>query len=301
MRAWSTIVLLLAASFARAACGEHGLAVQVLGSGGPVASDARASSGYLVWLDGRARVLVDAGGGVFLRFGESGAKLEDLALIAITHLHSDHVADLPALVKSGFFSARESPLAVSGPSAGGEFPSLREFLHAEFDPQHGAFRYLSGALDGSDGLFKLEPIEIDVNAKAPVDETTGGELHVRALGVPHGPVPALAYRVDARGARIVFSGDQNGSNEAFWTMAHDADLLVMAHAVPEDADPVARKLHATPSTIGAGAARAHVKRVLLSHLMKRSLDTLDANLAIVRAKYHGPIDVATDLACYPVR
>ena len=35
--------------------------------------------------------------------------------------------------------------------------------------------------------------------------------------------------------------------------------------------------------------------------MKRSLDTLDANLAILHAKYHEPIDVATDLACYPVR
>jgi len=35
----------------------------------------RASSSYLVWQDGQARVLVDAGGGSALRFGESGAKI----------------------------------------------------------------------------------------------------------------------------------------------------------------------------------------------------------------------------------
>ena len=37
-----------------------GVAVQVLGSGGPIADDARASTGYIVWIDGHSRVLVDA-------------------------------------------------------------------------------------------------------------------------------------------------------------------------------------------------------------------------------------------------
>ena len=301
MRARLLLCLMLVMQFAAAACGEHGVAVQVLGSGGPVASDRRASSGYLVWIDGHARVLVDAGGGTWLRFGESGARLEDLSLIAITHLHADHVADLPALVKSGFFSDRDAPLAISGPSGGGEFPSLRDFLRAEFDPRRGAFRYLAGALDGSGGLFKLMPIEIDAKARTPVDVRNDDTLRVRAIGVPHGPVPALAYRIDVRGRSIVFSGDQNGSNEAFWALARDADLLVMAHAVPEDADPVARKLHARPSVIADGATRSRVRFLLLSHLMKRSLDALPASLQILRERYAGPIETATDLACYPLR
>jgi len=44
-------------------CGREGIAVQVLGSGGPELQDKRACSSYLVWQDGQARVLVDAGGG----------------------------------------------------------------------------------------------------------------------------------------------------------------------------------------------------------------------------------------------
>jgi hypothetical protein len=55
-------------------CGGAGVSVQVLGSGGPELQDKRASSSYLVWQDGQARVLVDAGGGSALRFGESGAQ-----------------------------------------------------------------------------------------------------------------------------------------------------------------------------------------------------------------------------------
>ncbi|MEO1204683.1 MAG: MBL fold metallo-hydrolase, partial [Pseudomonadota bacterium] len=48
-----------------------GVAVQVLGSGGPIADDDRASSGYLVWVDGKARAMIDAGNGSLLRFAEA--------------------------------------------------------------------------------------------------------------------------------------------------------------------------------------------------------------------------------------
>jgi hypothetical protein len=48
-------------------CGGEGVAVQVLGSGGPELQAKRASSSYLVWQDGQARVLIDAGGGSGLR------------------------------------------------------------------------------------------------------------------------------------------------------------------------------------------------------------------------------------------
>jgi ribonuclease BN (tRNA processing enzyme) len=115
-------------SFHAAAAGCNGIAVQVLGSGGPTSNGARASSDYLVWIDRHSRVLVDAGGGIFLRFGEADAALEDLNLIALTHFHADHVADIPALVKAGFFSDRTAPLPISGASKGGEFPGLKRFL-----------------------------------------------------------------------------------------------------------------------------------------------------------------------------
>src|SRR5215472_9274964 len=61
-----------------ATCTRQGVEVQVLGSGGPELSDKRASSSYLIWRDGHARVLVDVGGGAALRPGESGAQTEDL-------------------------------------------------------------------------------------------------------------------------------------------------------------------------------------------------------------------------------
>ena len=66
-----------AASPARAACGDTGVSLQVLGSGGPFGAG-RASAGYIVWVDGVSRIMVDAGGGTFVRFHQAGVVLADL-------------------------------------------------------------------------------------------------------------------------------------------------------------------------------------------------------------------------------
>jgi ribonuclease BN (tRNA processing enzyme) len=274
-----------------------GVGVQVLGSGGPVADDERASSGYLVWLDGAARVLVDAGAGTALRFGEAGARFEDLDLIALSHFHTDHSADLSALLKTGYFSDRERPLVVSGPDGRGAFPSLDRWLEAQLGPE-GAWAYLGGYLDGTDGLVRLEPVTLSHVAESPAELPASDRVTVKALGVPHGIVPALAYRVEVDGRTIVFASDQNGSDERFTRFAQQADLLIAHLAIPESAGGAAVRLHTRPSTIGEVAARAGVKRLLLSHFMARSLRDLDRQVAEVESRFHGPVDLAQDLSCF---
>ena len=170
-RARGLAAALLCATGASAAAQDcplsEGVSVQILGSGGPIADDARASSSYLVWVDGRARAMVDVGGGAALRFGEAGASFRDLDAILLTHLHVDHSADLPSLLKSGVFSRRERSLVLAGPSGGGNervvFPSVEDFVAALLQPDSGAYAYLGGYLDGTDGLpyLRLAMIELD--------------------------------------------------------------------------------------------------------------------------------------------
>jgi hypothetical protein len=119
-------------SAAAQACGGQGVAVQVLGSGGPELEDKRASSSYLVWQDGQARALVDAGGGSALRFGESGARMSQLDVILFTHFHVDHSADFPALIFSSWFEGRDRPLPVYDPVGNSEFPSTVGFVRSFF-------------------------------------------------------------------------------------------------------------------------------------------------------------------------
>lgn len=277
----------------------EGLTLQVLGSGGPIADDGRASSGYLIWIDGRSRFLVDAGGGIFLRFGEAGARFEDLQHIAISHFHTDHSTDLVALLKSGYFSNRTRKLSISGPAAGGDYPGTDDYLRRLLDQDHGAYAYLNGYLDGSAGLVKLESIEVDPShtQASRVYQDPDAGIEIFALGVPHGPVPALAYRIQIGQRSVVFAGDQNGSSEVFIDFARGTDVLVMHLPVPENISGVGRKLHAPPSVIGKIAAETGTGKLVLSHFMARSLESREENLQQIRTRYNGPLVSADDLDC----
>ena len=140
---------------------------------------------------------------------------------------------------------------------------------------------------------------IGSNGPTALPAASGEGFEVDALPVPHGPVPTLAFRLRRGDTTLVFASDQNGSDPTLVDFAHDADLLVMHMAIPSDADPVARNLHATPEKIGAIAQAAGAKTLLLSHFMARSLANLDDNVAIVRSQYSGRVIIAEDLTCFP--
>ena len=155
----SLILLMAAASTVSSAavCTGKGIELQVLGSGGPELVDARASSGYLVWVDGKAKIMVDAGGGIALRFRQAGAKMADLDMILLSHLHTDHAADIPALIKSGLFEERKRALPIYGPPGNEVMPSTVEFLEDLFDKKRGAYRYLKEmvSLEDQRGAYRL--------------------------------------------------------------------------------------------------------------------------------------------------
>jgi ribonuclease BN (tRNA processing enzyme) len=56
-----------------------------------------------------------------------------------------------------------------------------------------------------------------------------------------------------------------------------------------------------PSVIGTTAANAHVKELVLSHRMLRTLGKEDETLIEIRKRYAGPVLFANDLDCFPVK
>ncbi len=300
----SLLLLLLAVNnvLAKTNCNPNAhLSLQILGSGGPVADDARGSSAYLVWIQGKPRVLVDAGSGTFSSFGKYKINFADLNLIAISHFHTDHSADLPALLKSAFFSDRKAPFTISGPSGNRYFPSLKQYLHALFADKTGAYGYLSGYLDGKQMPFVLKPVTVNVEKKQPTLVYKQDGLKVMALGVPHAGAPTLAYKIKVKNETIVFASDQSGQSTNFIPFVKNADVLIMHLAVPEHVGRFLKNLHVTPSQIGKVAAKGKVHTLILSHFMKRSLQTLDNNLKLIRKFYHGNIILAKDGQCVEIK
>jgi len=264
------------------------ISVQVLGSGGPEGGE-RASASYLIKKEGKALVLVDFGGGAFLRFGQAKAKIEDLQVVLITHLHIDHVVELPALMKAGYFSDRGCRLNMIGPKGNQHFPGFNEFIQLQFG-EKGAYRYMSDILTSHSDSFSLKTYEIKKDRSF---DFLG--LHIQAVEVNHGIVPAVAYRIEIEGKVIVFSGDTSAKSEALTKLSKDADILISHHAIPEHGYEGARKLHMTPSRTAEIAKDAGVKTLLLSHRMNRTLGLEEEHQDLMSKIYTGKIIWAEDL------
>ena len=307
------LIFLLSASVVfgteKTPCKKTGIALQILGSGGPVGWDERASSGYLVWGNGRPHIMIDAGGGTFLRLHQAGARVKDLKVLSITHFHPDHASELPALLWSGTLSGMKN-LVVSGPSGSEAIPGLKDFLDALFQTKAGAFPWskLSGRAP------KLQAVETDVQRSSPVEIYKDADLRVTAVGVPHAHLPTLGYRVDMGGVSVGFGADQAGTgadytgfSRAFVRLVQGVDVLVMHFAISEEVKGGPIRFHAKPSVVGKIAQAAGVRMLVLSHLFKVdnnpnfSLANLASNLAHVKNHYSGTVVVAEDLQCIEVK
>jgi len=283
-----------------AACGNTGVALQVLGSGGPRGRDDRAQAGYLVWVDGKPRVMVDAGAGTFIRLKQSGADRQQIELLALSHFHPDHASELPGLLWSGM----RRQLSISGPSGNEAFPSLDAFLSALVGQTASAFPVLGPVVE-------LQQVTVDVRKNDPTEVYSQNGLRVTGIGVPHRDVPSVGYRIDVGGVSIAFGGDQTGTNPAFAQLVKAVDVLVLHLTVSEDAVGFVAELHAKPSAVGRVAAEAAPGLLVLSHLGNEdpgspnyrslSLSNLAGSLQHVRKNYGGRFLVAKDLECVPVR
>ena len=276
------------------------LELLVLGSGGPGAAG-RAASSYLVFVDGVARILVDAGPGSFARLGEAKASLANTDLVLLTHLHIDHVGELPGLFKARAVSGSGpivfnvwGPAGARGHGRDAYFPSTREFMQLVFGPR-GAFAYLSDF--AAPVSIHTHDIAAPAAHAAPEQIFKEGDLSIRAVAGHHGDAPAVIYRIDHGGKSVTFSGDIDAVGlRALRDIAKDTNLLVFNSVVldPPGSPAVLYTLHTPPLAIGELAKATNARGVLLSHLSPGVDEGRDAVLQSIRRHYQGPVTFAGD-------
>jgi len=164
---------------------------------------------------GGQRIVVDCGLGVTRGLVDQGMALEDLSLIFVTHLHSDHYLELGALLHTAWTAGLTTPVTVYGPDG------LERY-----------WQTFLAAMDADIALRIADEGRPDLSSLVRVLTLDAGEvrdvagLEVSAIRTVHPPLVetfALAFAV--AGTRVVFSGD-TAPSPAFVEFARDADLLV---------------------------------------------------------------------------
>lgn len=248
--------------------------ITILGSGTAVPVPGRFPSGVLVQ-DGDENILVDLGPGALRRLAETGIGLEAITTVLVTHFHTDHTADLAALL-----------FGLRNPRYAGR-PPLR-LIGAV------GLRVLLGHLTAAWPWLQPKEYTLSIEEIAPGSFALG-KLRVEAIPIRH-TAQSLGYRLTAAdGAVAAFSGDADECEELV-ALARDADLFVCDCAFPNEHRTEG---HLTPALAGRAAARAGAKVLCLTHFYPEC-DGYDLT-AQARAVFDGRIVEATDLLTFDLR
>ena len=240
---------------------------------------------------GSIRLLFDCGRGATIRLTQVGVPLGSISRLFLTHLHSDHVIQIPDLLLTGWVGGgRSIPLEVWGPEGTSE---MMDHLQQAF-----AFDiHMRRDVDEKAPAEGIKVVSRDVKQGIVFDQQG---VKVTAFLVDHSPVtPAFGYRVDYRGHSVALSGDTRAS-ENLIRFAQGVDVLV--HEVldadtvrawfptkPKTAEAILAK-HTTPEQAGEVFSRVKPRLAVYSHA-----PNVERVITQTRKTYAGPLQGAEDM------
>ncbi len=256
------------------------LKVVLLGSGmGPRVDLQQFGASTLVEA-GNVRLLVDCGRGATLRLTQVGVPIGSISRLFLTHLHSDHVIDIPDLLLTGWAGGgRTVPLEVWGPDGTRD---MMDHIQQAFAFDIHMRRDVDDERPG-DGI---RVVSTDVKEGVVLAEQG---VKVTAFLVDHGLLtPAFGYRIDYRGRSVVLSGDTRAS-ENLVRFAQGVDVLVHEVFDPET-NPEGARRHTTPEQAGALFTRVKPRLAVYSHA-----PNTENVITQTRRTYTGPLQGAEDM------
>lgn len=251
--------------------GKNNFSVTILGSGTCVPTLDRSACAVLMRV-GDNHLVFDAGPGTMRRLLEAGVFVFEVSHLFFSHFHPDHTGELVPFLFANKYPEnhrKQNLVLCGGPDFKHFYLQLKSVYHEWID--------VSGRLD-------LVEFGTTPNGAHLFDGFT-----LSTTPVAHSP-ESIAYKVTTpEGASVVYSGDTDES-ENLVALSQNADLLICESALP---DSMKVPGHLTPSYAGRIAARANVKKLVLTHFYPEC-ETVDI-VQQCRKTYSGPLILAKDL------
>lgn len=261
----------------------------MLGSGAVRNNMRRGGPAQILKIDNRV-LMFDCGRYSCTNLARVGIKVETVDRLFLTHLHFDHVLNVPYFVLLGWNNGRENMLRIFGPEGTEQF--VTRAIRPPFEQDIGT------RLGHGKDPFGLDPEIAEIREEGSFFAEEA--YCVSAVFVKHaGDMPTLAYRVDVGDRRIVITGDGLPSPK-LTEFCRGADLLVSeCSGTPEFLGQYPwGAWHTTPQTLAAMASEAGVKRVMTKHFVIEDitgdLTAAQRMAAQIRQAYDGEVMVGED-------
>ena len=268
--------------------------VVLLGTGGGPPVNLQQFGASTLVEAGSVRLLFDCGRGATIRLTQVGVPIGSISRLFLTHLHSDHVIQIPDLLLTGWVGSggRKIPLEVWGPDG------TREMM----DHIQQAFAFDIHMRRDVDEKFPGEGIKVvshDIKQGVVFDKEG---VKVTAFLVDHGPVkPAFGYRVDYRGHSVALSGDTRVSEnlirfaQGVDVLVHevvDADAIRARPTYPANREAMEAVIahHTTPEQAGEVFSRVKPRLAVYSHAPNS-----EGVMTQTRKTYAGPLQGPEDM------
>ena len=271
---------------------DDALSALVCGSGSPIPAENIAETCILIKA-GENYYIIDSGGGSVENLFTWQIDFSKIKAVFLTHLHSDHISDLPNLhLNTWIAQQRQGRLQVYGPRG---VKRVTEGFEKAYE-----LDYIYRHIHHGNNIAPLDNVGFDANTIDVLNEVfyQVDDLKVTAFEVEHDPVtPALGFRYEDGDRSIVLSGDTKYSQKTI-DAARNADVLFHEaqanHLLSELEDGLisAKRVltakimedilsyHTTPVEAAMIANQANVDHLVFYHLVPYPRNNLMAEIFV---------------------
>jgi ribonuclease Z len=282
--------------------------VTILGSGDPFVKKCQASASVLIEVGNEQHDLFffDLGSGSLANFNGLRLPVTSTTKVFISHLHADHVGDMPTLLWSLAKSGRRDPVEVWGPA--GERPELGTVAYARHLEAAHAWDMESMCGHPGQSGARIIATEVPYDRTAAIYERNG--VRISSFPVIHIINGAVGYRLDYAGRSVVFSGDTrpchplvdacDGADLLIHETFPSAPVFARKAGVPENlAEMIVNGAHTSPAMAGKVFERAGARMSAMWHLVVDH-ETVGPVFSEMRTEHDGPVVISQDLTVFNI-